>query len=92
MSILVHCFVPPVLIGPILSMYLQSYLVDSCLNSVLRTKAKLTNGQIQVAGDQWPVFLYADYIYDTEDPWNGLLHNGLLVSMSPLTVVQLTLW
>ncbi|KAI6012367.1 hypothetical protein EDC04DRAFT_2870892 [Pisolithus marmoratus] len=26
------------------------------------------------------VFLYADYTYDPEDPWNGLLHSGLLVS------------
>ena len=50
------------------------------------------NGQIQVAGDQWPVFLYANYMYDPEDPWNGLLCNGLLVSVSPLTIVQLTLW
>ncbi|KIJ09521.1 hypothetical protein PAXINDRAFT_17395 [Paxillus involutus ATCC 200175] len=37
------------------------------------TKLKLVNGQIQVAGDQWPVFLYANYTYDAEDPWNGLL-------------------
>ncbi|KIJ05944.1 hypothetical protein PAXINDRAFT_20832 [Paxillus involutus ATCC 200175] len=44
------------------------------------TKLKLVNGQIQVAGDQWPVFLYANYTYDTEDPWNGLLRSGLLVS------------
>jgi hypothetical protein len=45
-----------------------------------RTKTKLVNGQIQVAGDQWPVFLYANYTYDSEDPWNGLLRSGLLVS------------
>ena len=43
---------------------------------------KLVNGQIQVAGDQWPIFLYANYTYDPEDPWNGLLHSGLLVSVS----------
>ena len=48
----------------------------------LRTKSKLVNGQIQVAGDQWPVFLYANYMYDPEDPWNGLLRSGLLVSVS----------
>ncbi|KIM57863.1 hypothetical protein SCLCIDRAFT_28496 [Scleroderma citrinum Foug A] len=41
---------------------------------------QLMNGQIQVAGDQWPVFLYANYTYDPEDPWNGPLRNGLLVS------------
>ncbi|KIK26929.1 hypothetical protein PISMIDRAFT_8693 [Pisolithus microcarpus 441] len=44
------------------------------------TKAKLCSGQLQVAGDQWPLFLYADYSYDVEDPWNGLLHSSLLVS------------
>ncbi|KIM60075.1 hypothetical protein SCLCIDRAFT_26865 [Scleroderma citrinum Foug A] len=38
------------------------------------------NGQIQVAGDQWPVFLYANYTYDPEDPWNGLLQSSLLIS------------
>ncbi|KAF8835105.1 hypothetical protein BDN67DRAFT_1015840 [Paxillus ammoniavirescens] len=44
------------------------------------TRVKLVNGQIQVSGDQWPVFLYANYLYDAEDPWNGLLRSGLLVS------------
>ncbi|KAI5987128.1 hypothetical protein EDC04DRAFT_2873476 [Pisolithus marmoratus] len=43
-----------------------------------KTKAKLHSGQLQVAGDQWPLYLYVDYSYDTEDPWNGLLHNGFL--------------
>ncbi|KAN0094961.1 hypothetical protein V8E55_003248 [Tylopilus felleus] len=45
-----------------------------------QTRNKLVGGQIQVAGDQWPVFLYANYSYDPEDPWNGLLRSGLLVS------------
>ena len=44
-------------------------------------KTKLMNGQMQVLGDQWPLFLYADYTYDPEDPWNGLLRSGLLVSV-----------
>ncbi|KAH7916871.1 hypothetical protein BV22DRAFT_1108643 [Leucogyrophana mollusca] len=43
-------------------------------------KAKLVGGQIQVAGDQWPLLLYANYTYDAEDPWNGLLRSGLLVN------------
>ncbi|KAI6013376.1 hypothetical protein BKA83DRAFT_96535 [Pisolithus microcarpus] len=46
----------------------------------IQTRMKLMNGEIQVPGDQWPVFLYADYSYDLEDPWNGLLRSGLLVS------------
>ncbi|KIM67510.1 hypothetical protein SCLCIDRAFT_107661 [Scleroderma citrinum Foug A] len=44
----------------------------------VETRAKLMNGQIQVAGDQWPIFLYSDYAYDPEDPWNGLLRSSLL--------------
>ncbi|KAF8451070.1 hypothetical protein L210DRAFT_3500268 [Boletus edulis BED1] len=43
-------------------------------------KEKLRNGQLRVAGDQWPVFLYANYMYDAEDPWNGLLCSGILIS------------
>ena len=35
-------------------------------------KTKLQNGEIVVSGDQWPLFVYADYHYDPEDPWNGL--------------------
>ena len=51
------------------------------------------NGQIQVAGDQWPVFLYADYMYDPEDLWNGLLRSGLLVSVSFFILILTTsLW
>ncbi|KAI5984589.1 hypothetical protein EDC04DRAFT_2873841 [Pisolithus marmoratus] len=46
----------------------------------IQTRMKLMNGEIQVPGDQWPVFLYAGYTYDLDDPWNGLLHSGLLVS------------
>ena len=58
----------------------DSCVLDDLMNQ--RTKAKLSNGEMQVNGDQWPVFLYADYMYDPEDPWNGLLHSGLLVSVS----------
>ena len=46
------------------------------------TRTKLENGELQVAGDQWPIFLYANYTYDPEDPWNGLLRSGLLVSVT----------
>ncbi|KAG1842301.1 hypothetical protein C8R48DRAFT_751100 [Suillus tomentosus] len=42
------------------------------------TKAKLQSGEIIVTGDQWPLFLYADYHYDSKDPWNGLFRSALL--------------
>jgi hypothetical protein len=48
-----------------------------------------------VVGDQWPIFLYHGYSYDSEDPWNGLFRRTLLVSVSSdltssfiLTVLQ----
>ncbi|KAG2062737.1 hypothetical protein BDR04DRAFT_1039847 [Suillus decipiens] len=43
------------------------------------TRAKLQSSEIVVTGDQWSLFLYADYHYDPEDPWNGLLRSALLV-------------
>jgi hypothetical protein len=45
-------------------------------------KAKLQSGELQVRGDQWPIFLYADLAYDPEDPWSGLLRSQLLVTVS----------
>lgn len=43
-------------------------------------KEKLRSGELSVTGDQWPIFLYAGYTYDPEDPWNGLLRSNILVS------------
>jgi hypothetical protein len=47
-------------------------------------KEKLKSGEMIVAGDQWPVFLYEGYIYDSEDPWTGLLCSSLLVMVHTL--------
>jgi hypothetical protein len=44
-------------------------------------KEKLKSGEMIVAGDQWPVFLYEGYKYDPEDPWTGLLRSSLLVTV-----------
>ncbi|KAG0694144.1 hypothetical protein DFH29DRAFT_1006603 [Suillus ampliporus] len=41
-------------------------------------RENLRSGEISVCGDQWPVFLYANHIYDAEDPWCGLLRSRLL--------------
>ncbi|KAL4065133.1 hypothetical protein J3A83DRAFT_4360454 [Scleroderma citrinum] len=56
----------------------------------LETHTKLTNGKIQVAGDQWSMFLYANYTYDPEDQWNGLLHSDAFkhIFMLPSSVDQ----
>ena len=59
----------------------------------------LKNGEITVAGDQWPLLVYADCAYDPEEPWDGLFRNKLLVWVRPwpltskysqLTNLQLT--
>ncbi|KIK31934.1 hypothetical protein CY34DRAFT_19430 [Suillus luteus UH-Slu-Lm8-n1] len=36
--------------------------------SDVETKEGLKSGETAVRGDQWPIFLYADHIYDPEDP------------------------
>jgi hypothetical protein len=49
---------------------------------VCSTKEKLRSGEMVIPGDQWPIFLYARYEYDPEDPWKGLLRSSILVSVS----------
>ncbi|KAG1805831.1 uncharacterized protein BJ212DRAFT_1449518 [Suillus subaureus] len=39
----------------------------------------LQSGEMSVCGDQWPIFLYTHYTYNTNDPWCGLLRSRLLV-------------
>lgn len=43
-------------------------------------KQNLRSGNYIVPGDQWPIFLYKDQLYDRQDPWRGLLRNTVLVS------------
>ncbi|KAG1791290.1 hypothetical protein EV424DRAFT_1476026 [Suillus variegatus] len=43
------------------------------------TKQSLKSGETAVCGDQWPMFLYAGYRYDPEDPWKGLLRSEILI-------------
>ena len=43
-----------------------------------------------VRGDQWPIFLYADYVYDPEDAWIGLFRSAILVSVR--VCLPLYLW
>ena len=79
-------FVQQDLIGTTWSMCLfsNSCVLDDLMSQ--RMKTKLSNREMQVKGDQWPVFLYADYMYDSEDPWNGLLRSGLLVSVGFIAI------
>ncbi|KAI0058387.1 hypothetical protein BV25DRAFT_1810724 [Artomyces pyxidatus] len=51
--------------------------IDWSLDDV---KKKLRDGELVVAGDQWPIFLYQGYRYDPDDPWQGLFRSELLVT------------
>ena len=53
----------------------------ACVCSV---REGLKNDEITVAGDQWPLLVYADCAYDPEEPWEGLFRNKLLVWVLPL--------
>lgn len=44
-------------------------------------KEKLKSGELHVKGYQWPIFLYADLIYDRDNPWDGLLRNNIIVTV-----------
>lgn len=55
--------------------------------TLFRTKQNLKSGEIEVRGDQWPMFLYAKYAYDPEDPWQGLLRSDILIFVRTLSVV-----
>ncbi|KAG1890186.1 hypothetical protein F4604DRAFT_1876777 [Suillus subluteus] len=43
------------------------------------TRENLQSSEMSVCGDQWPIFLYAHYTYNANDPWCGLLRSRLLV-------------
>ena len=49
------------------------------MNLPCRVREQLKNGEIVVAGDQWPLLVYADYEYNAEEPWEGLFRSKLLV-------------
>ncbi|KAI0754542.1 hypothetical protein C8Q80DRAFT_1095221, partial [Daedaleopsis nitida] len=57
-------------------------------------KDNLRNLRMIVAGDQWPIFLYCNYNYNPDAPWDGLLQGRLLVNgmrhvfCSPSSVTQ----
>ncbi|KAH6909500.1 hypothetical protein BKA70DRAFT_1102424 [Coprinopsis sp. MPI-PUGE-AT-0042] len=45
-----------------------------------KVRDQLRSGDLVPTGDQWPRFLYQNQYYNEEDPWEGLLRGGLLVS------------
>jgi hypothetical protein len=51
------------------------------LNLTISVRERLRSGQLVPRGDQWPLFLYKDYKYNAEDPWNGLLRSEILLKV-----------
>ena len=47
-----------------------------------RTREGLRDGHLKFSSDQWPIFLYANYIYNPDDPWNGLLRSTIMIFVS----------
>jgi len=45
-------------------------------------RIKLASGELIVCGDQWPMLVYANQEYDSEDSWNGLFRSQLLIWVS----------
>ncbi|KAH6911622.1 hypothetical protein BKA70DRAFT_1099039, partial [Coprinopsis sp. MPI-PUGE-AT-0042] len=45
-----------------------------------QTKEGLRAGTIIVSGDQWPVFLYKDHVFNQQDIWDGVFRSSLLIS------------
>ena len=46
-----------------------------------RVKANLRDGTLIVKGDQWPIFLYENQLFDQDDPWKGLLKGRLVFNV-----------
>ena len=49
---------------------------------MFRIKATLRSGEMQVPGDQWPIFIYARCEYDPEDAWKGAFRSAILIAVS----------
>jgi hypothetical protein len=61
---------------------LTYFAILTILTSCISIRTKLADGTITVSGDQWPLLVYADQEYDSNDPWNGLFRSKLLVWVS----------
>jgi hypothetical protein len=78
-----HFSAPPGWTGQIRSkVFRASAVVPKTHLDFCRVKARLRNGEMIVPGDHWPIFLYAGYEYDPDDPWKGLFRSHLLILVS----------
>ena len=54
-------------------------VLTHCIHSV---KHKLRNKELIVTGDQWPIFIYANEVFDPNNAWHGLFRGRLLLNVS----------
>ena len=47
-----------------------------------RIKEALKSGEMQIPGDQWPIFIYTQCEYDPDDAWKGTFRSMILVVVS----------
>ena len=64
-------------------------MVISLPDLASRIKARPRSGELQVAGDTLPRFVYAGEVYDPRSPWSGLFRGKLLIMVN--YVVRLVL-
>lgn len=78
------CYVQLDSIGPMRSKFFPAhiFLLTDHYFCGHRVKASLRNGDFMVAGDQWPLLVYKDYVYDPENPWAGVFRSSILVKVS----------
>lgn len=56
----------------------------------ISVRAKLDSGLLTPTGDQWPLFIFENELYDTTDGWEGFLRGGLLVKVSRPSLTRLS--
>lgn len=66
------------------SVSVVSFIVEGADIFSHRVKVALRDHQLVVTGDQWPIFLYRNYNYNPEAPWDGLMQGQLLLNVRPL--------
>ncbi|TFK17646.1 hypothetical protein FA15DRAFT_604673, partial [Coprinopsis marcescibilis] len=50
------------------------------------------SGKKVIPGDAWPTFCFKDYVYNSKDPYEGLLKSDLLVTIKPVHSIYKYSW
>lgn len=61
------------------------------MDVLYRVKRQLKNKELIVPGNHWPLFVYRNEEYDSEEPWKGLFRSKLLVSVCAMVFLSATI-